>query len=185
MKVKCFIFLMLLVGCSGEEKPGNHLASTDPDKGLYRNLPPPSISEMNTNDVVVNKRNIMVVLVDSLNCLRVNGEMMNVGNLKDKAKEFIANPNDSENLPSKEAVQIPILGMQVITSKYVIYLNNERGTSYQFYLEAKNELLAAYNELRNELSISKFGGRAFDSLTSEEQEAVKQYYPLRIVEGAP
>lgn len=155
------------------------------DKGLSRTLPPPSSNEEKTNDVEVNKRNIMMILVNSNDRLMVNGEMMDVSKLKEKAKEFIANPSNKENLPMKEAVQIPILGTQMITSKHVISLQNDRGTSYQAYIAVQNELVAAYNELRNELSSSKFGGRKYDELTSEEQDAVKQYYPQKISEAEP
>ena len=155
------------------------------DKGLSRTLPPPSTNEEKTNDVDVNKRNIMMILVNSSDRLMVNGEMMDVSKLKDRAKEFIANPSNKENLPAKEAVAIPLLGTQMITSKHVISLQNDRGTSYQAYIAVQNELVAAYNELRDELSRNKFGGRSFDELTSDEQDAIKQYYPQKISEAEP
>lgn len=155
------------------------------DKGLSRTLPPPATNEEKTNDVDVNKRNIMMILVNSNDRLMVNGELMDVSKLKDRAKEFIANPSNKENLPAKEAVQIPLLGTQMITSKHVISLQNDRGTSYQAYLSVQNELVAAYNELRNELSRAKFSGRTFDELTEDEQDAVKQYYPQKISEAEP
>lgn len=155
------------------------------DKGLSRTLPPPATNEEKTKDVDVNKRNIMMILVNSNDRLMVNGEMMDVSKLKEKAKKFIANPTNDENLPAKEAVQIPILGTQMITSKHVISLQNDRGTSYQAYIAVQNELVAAYSELRDELSVQKFSGRKFEELTADEQDAVKQYYPQKISEAEP
>ncbi|MBR5695452.1 MAG: biopolymer transporter ExbD [Paludibacteraceae bacterium] len=155
------------------------------DKGLFRTLPPPVEKKEKNEEVEVNKRNIMLVLVNSSDKLMVNGEVMDVSKLKEKAKEFIANPANKENLPEKEVVDIPLLGRSSITSKHVISLQNDRGTSYQAYIAVQNELVAAYNELRNELSVKKFSGRKYAELTEEEQDAVKTFYPLKISEAEP
>lgn len=184
MKVKYFIFLILLAACSGERQSGPNSAPVATEMGLSRTLPPP-VEEVATNDDVDDKRNIMVVLVCSNDKLMVNGEMTDVKKLKDRAKEFIANPSNKENLPVKESVDIPLLGTQLITSKHIIYLNNEQGTSYQSFLDVQNELLAAYSELRNELSVQMFSGRMFEELTAVEQDAVMQCYPQKISEEVP
>lgn len=156
------------------------------DKGLFRTLPPPVDKKEKKNDVVdVNKRNIMLVLVNSSDRLMVNGEVMDVTGLKDKAKEFIDNPANKENLPEKETVDIEYLGKCRITTKHVISLQNDRGTSYQAYIAVQNELVAAYNELRDELSVVKFNGRKYNQLSEAEQKAVRDYYPLKISEAEP
>ena len=155
------------------------------DKGLSRTLPPPSTNEEKTQDVDVNKRNILMILVNSNDKLMVNMEPMDVSKLKEKAKEFIENPANKEDLPEKELVNVPYIGSRMVTTKHVISLQNDRGTSYQAYIAVQNELVAAYNELRNELSTSKFMGRTYDQLTEEEQDAVKQVYPQKISEAEP
>ena len=48
----------------------------------------------------------------------------------------------------------------------------------------QNELVAAYNELRDDFAKAKFG-KKFDSLTQEEQDIVKDVYPQRISEAEP
>lgn len=155
------------------------------DKGLSRTLPPPATNEEKKEDVEVNQRNIMLILVNSNDRLMVNGEMMDVNKLKDKAKEFIANPRNDENLPMKEKVNIPLLGGDcLVTTKHVISLQNDRGTSYQAYLKVQNELVAAYNELRDAKARDRFG-RAFADLTKDEQDAVKDFYPQKISEAEP
>lgn len=155
------------------------------DKGLSRTLPPPSTNEEKTEDIEVNKRNILMILVNSSDKLMVNGELMDVSKLKDRAKEFIDNPGNKEDLPEKELVNVPYIGSKMVTTKHVISLQNDRGTSYQAYIAVQNELVAAYNELRNELSTSKFMGRTYDQLTEDEQDAVKQVYPQKISEAEP
>ena len=45
-------------------------------------------------------------------------------------------------------------------------------------------MVAAYNELRNELSKQKFG-REYQYLKDEEKLAIRQYYPQNISEAEP
>ncbi|MBO7607072.1 MAG: biopolymer transporter ExbD [Paludibacteraceae bacterium] len=155
------------------------------DKGLFRTLPPPVEQKKQNEEIEVNKRNIMLVLVNSSDKLMVNGEVMDVMSLKEKAKEFIDNPANKENLPEKETVDIDYFGKCRITTKHVISLQNDRGTSYQAYIAVQNELVAAYNELRDEIAAKKFEGRKYSQLTESEQEAVRKYYPLKISEAEP
>ena len=154
------------------------------DKGLFRTLPPPVENKEKPKDIDVNKRNIMLVLVNSNDKLMVNGEVIDVTRLKEKAKEFIANPSGNPDLPEKEVVDVPLIGKYSVTTKHVISLQNDRGTSYQAYIAVQNELVAAYSELRNELSLSKFQ-RKYAELTDEEQSAVKTVYPSKISEAEP
>ncbi|MBO7507228.1 MAG: biopolymer transporter ExbD [Paludibacteraceae bacterium] len=156
------------------------------DKGLFRTLPPPiDPKEQKKTEIEVNTRNLMKILVNSNDKLMVNGEVMDVSRLKEKAKEFIANPANNPDLPEKETVNIPFFGSPKITTKHVISLQNDRGTSYQAYIAVQNELVAAYNELRDEISAKQFDGRKYAQLTEEEQDAVKKYYPLKISEAEP
>ena len=46
-----------------------------------------------------------------------------------------------------------------ITEKHVVSLRCDRGSSYKAYLAVQNELVAAYNELRDELAQEKWGER--------------------------
>ncbi len=156
----------------------------DTDSGLVRMLPPPvPPDQQNNDDIKIKERNVFVVLINRNDQLLVEGQLMQINELKDKAKEFIENPADNINLPEKDAQDIPLMGT-VLVSKQVISLQNDRGTSYGMYIQAQNELAAAYNELRNELALRKFG-RKFDDLDEEKQGAVKDVYPQRISEAEP
>ncbi|MFA6402238.1 MAG: biopolymer transporter ExbD [Salinivirgaceae bacterium] len=156
----------------------------DTDSGITRMLPPPvPPDQKNNDDIKIKERNVFVVLINRNDQLLVEGQQMQINELKAKAKEFIENPVDDINLPEKDAQDIPLLGT-VMVSKQVISLQNDRGTSYGMYIQAQNELAAAYNELRDEFSLRKFG-RKFDDLDEEKQGAVKDLYPQRISEAEP
>ena len=160
----------------------------DIDSGLSRRLPPMPEEEQE-QDNEIRERNVFIVLVNRNDQLMVEGEFIDIRNLRERAKEFIANPEDKENLPEKEPQEIPFFGT-VDVSKQVISLQNDNGTSYGMYLRVQNELVAAYNELRNELAMQKFGVN-FDALDPSDPDdelridAVRDVYPLRISEAEP
>jgi len=101
-----------------------------------------------------------------------------------QAKEFIANPYDDENLPEKHKKNIPLLGDCMVTEQHVISVQNDVGTSYQAYINVQNELVAAYNELRDELGKAKFG-KAYNECSEDEQKAIREYYQQKISEAEP
>ena len=156
----------------------------DVDSGLERRLPPmPPEDQQNDDTPPIKERNVFVVLVNANDQLLVEGEIGNVDQLREKAKEFMANPNNSENLPEKTIKEVPYFG-QVGITKGVISLQNDRGTSYGTYLRVQNELVGAINELREELAEQKFG-KAFDKLEADQQDAIKEIYPSKISEAEP
>ena len=79
---------------------------------------------------------------------------------------------------------MPFFGSVYITKNPVISLTNDRGTSYGMYIRVQNELVAAKQELRDEISIQQFGEK-FDELTEDQTEAVKHYYPSVLSEAEP
>jgi len=160
-------------------------SSMDTDKGLSRRLPPP-IDKNQKQDQDVNKRNVLQIRISSTNEIMCGGDVVNLVQLKAKAKEFIENPNNSEHLPVKKEVDVPFLGLQMITSEHLISLQCDRGTEYQAYIDVQNELAAAYNELRDEAAMRFFNGTRFKNLDEDRQKAISDvYYKQKISEAEP
>lgn len=158
--------------------------SMDTDRGLARRLPPPPENTENQEDVIVRERNVLQVRINKDDQLMVGGEWFDIKQLKERAKEFISNPNNDENLPEKHAKQLPFFGNVMITDKHVISVQNDVGTSYDMYIQVQNELVAAYNELRNELALSQFG-KSLADCSEDEKKAITDYYPQKISEAEP
>ena len=166
----------------------------DTSWGLARKLPPPLL-ENQPDPPPIKDRNVFVVLANANDQLLVEGELLEIGQLRAAAKEFIANPRRKENLPEFKEQDIPLLGkMQV--SKQVISLQNDNGTSYDLYIQVQNELAAAYSELRDELSRQRFGMsyKEIEERAKAEEggekykamvDAIRDVYPQRISEAEP
>jgi hypothetical protein len=155
----------------------------DTDAGISRMLPPPVPQETDETPPKIKERNVFVVLINKNDQLLVEGKLMRIEDLKEEAKEFIANPARLETLPEFKSEEIPYFGT-VDVSKQIISLQNDRGTSYGIYLKAQDELARAYNELRDELGMRKFG-KKYDDLEEEQQKAVRSIFPQRISEAEP
>lgn len=154
----------------------------DVDTGLARMLPPWQ-PDLEQEDVDIKQRNIFLVLINSQDRLLVEGEWGDIRQLRKQAKEFIANTYDKETLPEKENKEVPYFGNYPV-SKQIISLQNDRSTSYEMYMKVQNELVAAYNELREEMAQQKFGN-TFDKLPEDQKKAIQTIYPQRISEAEP
>ncbi|MBE9466964.1 MAG: biopolymer transporter ExbD [Bacteroidetes bacterium] len=158
----------------------------DTDSGISRKLPPmPEKNQQKSNDKI-KERNVFVVLINKNNQLLVEGEPMDVSRLKEKAKEFIENPANNPKLPEKKITEVDsrYFGNKYPVSKGVISLQNDRGTSYGTYIQVQDELLSAYIELRDELSMRIFSQK-YDDLITSKKDLVKKIYPQRISEAEP
>ncbi len=155
----------------------------DVDSGLRRKLPQWVDPAELDDDQQINERNVFVVLVNKNNDLLVEGDYERIENLRERTKEFMENPYNDENLPEKEPKEVPYFG-EVMVTKGVISLRNDLDTKYGTYLAVQNELVAAINELRDELAKEKWG-KAYDDLDEDQQKAVREIYPQKISEAEP
>ena len=171
--------------------------SMDTDTGLARRLPPPPDPNQQEDDVKVKGRNVFVVSVNMNNEImyyygdeakRVTKFGVQPSELREIAKEFIANPENKANMPEFHPADppLPVLGAYPITKNHIISVQTDRSTKYEVYFQIQNELMAAYNELRDEFAMAKFGKHYKDlKPESEEELAVRGVYPMKISESEP
>lgn len=156
----------------------------DSDIGLLRLLPPmPDPTQPIPEASQINDRNILEVKVNMDDLLLVEGELAKLEELRELTKYFILNPENNQMMSEKGAKVIPYFG-EVMASKAVISLQNDRGTTYAVYIAVQNELLAARDELKNDLALNQWGV-SYEDLDEERQKAVDDYYFVPISEAEP
>ena len=161
------------------------------DTGLARMLPPLPPENQKTEDIKVKQRNILLVLVNGAGQIMAgtqgHQELIDLRELKDKTKEFILNPYDLDELPEKEdtEIELPDGGKWVYpVSMGVVSLQTTRDTNYQAYIMVQNELTRAFNEVRDDVAMRKFGAK-FADLNDEQRSAVVKAVPNKISEAEP
>ncbi len=176
----------------------------DVDTGILRKLPPPLPPDQE-KPPPIKERNVFIVLINRNNQLLVEGEILDISQLREKTKEFITNPRKKDNLSEQETLAekkeeaiekqnakeatylttlIKVFGPQQTISKGVVSLQNDRGTEYETYIAVQNELVAAYNELKEELSKKTFNV-SYEELDEDREKMIRTIYPLSISEAEP
>ncbi len=158
-------------------------STMDVDSGIIRRLPPPVAPDEKIDEI--NKRNLFEVRINAQDNLWAGNQYMDIIDLREATKHFIANRSNDPNLSDKKEVHIPLLGGTYMASKGIISLKNDRGTSYDMYVQVQNELTAAITELRNELSKDRFGVNFMDLVDEEKIEAIQKAIPVAISEAEP
>jgi biopolymer transport protein ExbD len=148
------------------------------DSGISRKLPPIEESE---EDVIIKQKNIFTVLLNGKDQLLVEEELMELKDLRAAAVEFLDNGGgenaDGEKCDYCKGKRDPASSDH--PDKAIISLKNDRETSYKAYISVQNELVGAYNVLRNRraLEIGPQKGFADMSFTEMTKNAKDVNWP--------
>jgi biopolymer transport protein ExbD len=143
--------------------------------GLQVALPP--ITEEPPDESKQKKREVLEVLVNANDQLLVEGSLMQIDRLRQKTVDHLTNEGRDPNLAST-------------STKAIVSLKNDRGTSYDMYVQVYNELTAAYNTVRDDYSMAKFG-KPYSKLDPQFEpdkdkiKEVKAKYPKKLSEAEP
>lgn len=117
------------------------------DSGINRKLPPIEDSD---EDVIIKEKNIFTVLINNNDQLLVEDELMELKDIRKAAKEFLDNGGGKGEDACDYCKGKRSPSSSDNPDKAIISLKNERETSYATYISVQNELVAAYNELRDQ-----------------------------------
>ena len=154
------------------------------DKCIRRQLPPMPDENQQQTDVKVNRRNIMQVKISRSDRIFAGSQVIDdPAQIKEKVIEFITNPTNSETLPEKIVTDIKGFGEYPV-SQGVVSLQNDRGTSYKVYIQVQNEIIRAYDEVRDNFAMKNFG-KKYAQLDEDKQKIVRDAIPQTISEAEP
>lgn len=170
------------------------------DKGIARQLPP--IEEI-VDPPKIKEKNLFIVTVNRLDQLLVDDELMELKNLREAAIAFL----DNGGAPAGTAEYCDYCkGKHDPKSsdnpdKAVISVQNDRLTSYKMYIAVQNELVGAYNFLRDreaerlygwkftekskDLDEGKIKGELAQEALQEKLETIQKLFPMKLSEAEP
>ena len=170
------------------------------DSGINRKLPPIEDIE---DPPIIKQKNIFTVVVNKNNQLLAEEELTEISDLRALAVKFLDN-GGGEGEEACNYCQGPSdLKSSDNPDKAIISLKNDRETSYKVYIAVQNELVAAYNELRDREFSRLFPNEAMnfveanqkysDPRTSADEKErlkpklaeVKLMYPQKLSEAEP
>jgi len=167
------------------------------DRGISRKLPP--IPPENEVPPIIKQKNIFTVIVNRNNDLLVEDQVMKLSELRNAAKDFLDNGagQGEEACSYCKGPRDPASSDN--PTKAIISLVNDRQTEYRTYISVQNELVAAYNELRNRESQRLFGMDYTEmeakfndpnyngnkEKLEKQIDEVKEMYPQKLSEAEP
>ncbi|GMN06066.1 biopolymer transporter ExbD [Croceitalea sp. MTPC5] len=136
------------------------------DAGLDRMLPP--IEPPTEDPPVIKEKNIFTVNINKNGQLLVEEQILNIKDLREAATAFLDNGGAPQGSPEYCSY---CKGKRDGSSsdnpsKAIISLKNDRETKYATYITVQNELVGAYNDLRNRES-QRLYGRDFVDMEAE------------------
>lgn len=154
------------------------------DTGITRILPPP-VKNKNAK-VDVKDRNVMKILINSHDLLLVNGKPGDINSLATQVEDFMAiHPGNNPKYPETKEVYFKELGKNVMMTKGIVSLKNDRGTSYDMYIKVQDQLAKAFNEMKDQASMKYFGVKYKDLYKKANIDLIDKLVPVRISEAEP
>ena len=133
------------------------------DTGLNRQLPP--IEDEQVEPPIIKEKNIFTVSLNNKNQMLVENELMELKDLRQAAIEFLDNGGGTDENGNRcdycKGRKDP--NSSDHPNKAIISLKNERETTYSMYISVQNELVAAYNTLRNRRAQELYG-KSFEEM---------------------
>ena len=116
------------------------------DSGINRKLPP---MEDQIDPPIIKEKNIFTVVVNKYSQILVEEDLTDIKDLRGLAMDFLDNGGGigEEACDYCQGERSPRSSDN--PEKAIISLKNDRETPYKAYIAVQNELVAAYNELRN------------------------------------
>jgi biopolymer transport protein TolR len=175
------------------------------DKGLLRSLPP--IDDTEVEPPIIKQKNLFTVLINRNNQLLVEDEQMELKNLREAAIEFLDNGGGMN--PAGESCDYckgkRLEGSSDHPDKAIISMKHDRETSYGQYMDVQNELVAAYNFLREREASRLYkkyypdAEKVFTAMLEEKEKnqyskddvlneriaSVKLLFPMKLSEAEP
>ena len=170
------------------------------DSGLNRKLPP---MEDVVDPPIIKERNIFTVVLNKYNQLLVEEKPLELVNLREEAVKFLDNGGGKGEEACAHCLGDRDPDSSDNPDKAVISLKNDRETDYKVYIAVQNELVAAYNVLRNRefkrlnpnlgldfVQANKIYNDPRTSITEKERlkpllDRVKLLFPQKLSEAEP
>jgi hypothetical protein len=142
-----------------------------------------------SEQLIIKQRNIVLIYVDK------NGETTIEDNfipdsliISEFKKYIIPNPTD-EKMPMTTEKSFQYSGKVNTHKNITILAKYDKELNYEKYQKIRNKFYLAYNEVRNEFSLSKFDKSLTELLNSDELEdiikwrEIRQIFPIRYMES--
>ena len=170
------------------------------DSGINRKLPP---MEDVIDPPVIKQRNIFTVVVNKNNMILVEEKLMDLSDVRKAAVKFLDNGGGLGEEACDYCKGERNRSSSDNPDKAIISLKNDRETDYKVYISVQNELVAAYNELRDREFLALYPNERMSFVEADKKysyprtspkakaalkpklSVLKKMYPQKLSEAEP
>jgi biopolymer transport protein ExbD len=147
------------------------VTTIDVDTGIGLVLPP--IPDDTTPPPPVRERNLMNILVNAQGMVLINEMPAAIPSVRERVKAFINNNGVDPDLSESP-------------DDAIVSIKTDRRTPYNVYIDMLDEVMGAYDELRHQASMDRFGV-PYSSLEqgSERRAEIQEMFPKKISIAEP
>lgn len=147
------------------------VTTIDIDTGIGMVLPPKP--DENVEPPPVKERNMLKILVNADGLVLIDDTPTAIPDVKQKVKDFVSNNGKDPTLSDSP-------------DDAIVSLKTDRETPYRVYIDMLDEVMGAYQELRDEAAQQRFG-KKYDQLDEDgaQFEQIKDLYPKKISIAEP
>jgi|SRR5690625_144947 len=146
------------------------VTTIDVDTGIGLVLPP--IPD-DVEPPPIRERNMLRILVNAQGMVLLNDEPVSIAEVQQRVEEFVENPANNPDLSESP-------------DDAIVSIKTDRQTPYNVYIDMLDEVMGAYENLRNQASMNQYGV-PYNSLeeNSVQQETIRELFPKRISIAEP
>lgn len=145
----------------------------DVDSGIYMQLPPKLDESVEPPEI--QQRNLLNVLVSSAGDVLIDGEFMQINQIRDVVVRHVTNEGQLPNYSDSPELAI-------------VSFKTERGTKYETYVDVLDEIKGAYIQIRNGYA-RQLNGQDYATYKSflgeDDEDLVADKYPIKISLAEP
>ena len=184
-KTKILLYLLIassiLNSCKKEIEEINELLETD-FKVIefyygYDNLMK-NVRSKDSEPIIIRERNFLEINVNENGEFNLEGKIVKSDSIIFELKKYLTPNPENEKMPETIEKEFPYAG-KVITNKnlFISALFSEN-LNYKKYSEIRNKIFLAYNQVRNELAVKKYGKTLSELRFSKNENELEKYYEL-------
>lgn len=147
------------------------VTTIDVDTGIGMQLPPEP--EEDVEPPPIRERNLLNVLVNAEGMVLLDEEPTAIEDVREEVKAFVDNNGSDPDLSESP-------------DDAIVSIKTDRNTPYRMYIDMLDEVMAAYEELRDQAAQEQFGV-SYSQLEdgSTQQEQISDMYPKKISIAEP
>jgi hypothetical protein len=140
-----------------------------------------NIRDSDLDPIIIKERNFLEINVNKNGVCNIEGKNIEPELIITELKKYLIPNPENENMPKTIEKEFTYAGKVTVNENLLISALFDKDLSYKKYSEIRNKIYLAYNEVRNEFTIKKYGKNLAELMTANKEIENEQFYELNVI----